>query len=87
MNYFVVILIVCHVNVLVVSSIELNGGVATLTDSVKQSTEVPISTDVDHIKSPSILIVTLFRNKAHILPLFFTYLNRIEYPKNRISLW
>lgn len=38
-------------------------------------------------KLPTILIVTLFRNKAHVMPHFFTYLNRLEYPKQRISLW
>lgn len=38
-------------------------------------------------KQPTVLIVTLFRNKAHILPYFFSYLDQLEYPKNRISLW
>lgn len=36
---------------------------------------------------PTILIVTLFRNKAHVLPYFFSHLDRLDYPKNRISLW
>lgn len=38
-------------------------------------------------KPPTILIVTLFRNKAHILPYFFAYLDQLDYPKERISLW
>ncbi|XP_055705796.1 glycosyltransferase 25 family member [Phlebotomus papatasi] len=38
-------------------------------------------------KEPKILIVTLIRNKAHTLPLFFTYLTQLDYPKDRIALW
>lgn len=90
MKYFLVILIACHVNLLFVTSVDLNveQDEATFNESSKQSTQVPTtSTIVDHIKPPTILIVSLFRNKAHIMPSFFTYLNRIDYPKNRISLW
>lgn len=43
--------------------------------------------DSEHQKLPTVLIVTLVRNKAHTLPYFLTYLNRLDYPKNRISLW
>lgn len=44
--------------------------------------------DNSHLyKKPSIMIVTLVRNKAHTLPLFLTHLEEQEYPKNRISLW
>lgn len=38
-------------------------------------------------KLPTILIVTLFRNKAHTLPYYFNYLDRLQYPKERIALW
>lgn len=38
-------------------------------------------------KKPSVLIVSLIRNKAHTLPLFLTYLEEQQYPKDRISLW
>lgn len=38
-------------------------------------------------KEPTVLIVTLFRNKGHVLPYFFSYLERLDYPKERISLW
>lgn len=38
-------------------------------------------------KHPTLVIVTLFRNKAHTLPYFFTYLEQLDYPKERISLW
>lgn len=83
MNFPFVILILCHVNRLFASSM---GDESTLNQDAMESTELPIA-DFDHNKPPSILIVTLFRNKAHTMPLFFTYLNRIEYPRDRISLW
>lgn len=38
-------------------------------------------------KDPSLLIVTLIRNKAHTLPYFFSYLEKQDYAKDRISLW
>ena len=38
-------------------------------------------------KKPTVLIVTLIRNKAHTLPMFLTYLEEQDYPKDRISLW
>lgn len=87
MNYFFVILFVCHVNLLFASpaDVDTEHGDKTINENTKQSNEVP--SDVIHTKPPTILIVTLFRNKAHIMPLFFTYLNRLEYPKDRISLW
>uniref|UniRef100_A0A8D8E144 Glycosyltransferase 25 family member n=1 Tax=Culex pipiens TaxID=7175 RepID=A0A8D8E144_CULPI len=36
---------------------------------------------------PKILIVTLIRNKEHTLPYFFSYLESLDYPKDRIALW
>lgn len=38
-------------------------------------------------KRPSVLIVSLVRNKAHTLPYFFSYLQELNYPKDRISLF
>ncbi|XP_055534935.1 glycosyltransferase 25 family member [Wyeomyia smithii] len=42
--------------------------------------------DVTYQK-PKILIATLIRNKEHTLPYFFSYLESLDYSKNRISLW
>lgn len=53
----------------------------------QESTDVPSDTNIAYNKLPTVLIVILFRNKAHLLPHFFACLNRIEYPKDRISLW
>uniref|UniRef100_A0A1I8PJ16 Glycosyl transferase family 25 domain-containing protein n=1 Tax=Stomoxys calcitrans TaxID=35570 RepID=A0A1I8PJ16_STOCA len=36
---------------------------------------------------PTVMVALMVRNKAHILPLFLTYLEQLEYPKKRISLW
>lgn len=36
---------------------------------------------------PTVVVVLLVRNKAHILPLFLTYLERLNYPKEQIALW
>ncbi|XP_063708148.1 glycosyltransferase 25 family member [Culicoides brevitarsis] len=38
-------------------------------------------------KESTVLIAILIRNKAHILPYFFSYLESLDYPKDRISLW
>lgn len=47
-----------------------------------------LMSDIEHLyKKPSVLIVSLIRNKAHTLPMFLTYLEEQDYPKDRISLW
>jgi collagen beta-1,O-galactosyltransferase len=38
-------------------------------------------------KDPTVMIAFLVRNKAHTLPYFLTLLERLDYPKDRISLW
>ncbi|KAJ8038716.1 Glycosyltransferase 25 family member [Holothuria leucospilota] len=38
-------------------------------------------------KLPTVFIPILARNKAHALPTFFAYLDRLNYPKDRISIW
>ncbi|XP_050301712.1 glycosyltransferase 25 family member isoform X2 [Anthonomus grandis grandis] len=39
------------------------------------------------LKKPTILVSVLVRNKGHILPYFLSNLERLDYPKDRISLW
>jgi len=36
---------------------------------------------------PTVFIAILARNKAHTLPYFFTLLDELDYPKNRIAIW
>lgn len=38
-------------------------------------------------KANTVMIAILVRNKEHTLPYFLTYLERLDYPKDRISLW
>lgn len=88
---FFIILFVCHVNVLFVSTGESVADIIPDDQKIAfiqdDTIDVPSKHNTDHRKLPTILIVILFRNKAHTMPYFFTYLNRIEYPKDRISLW
>lgn len=36
---------------------------------------------------PAVLIAILARNKAHVLPYFFSYLEDLDYPKERLGIW
>lgn len=38
-------------------------------------------------KLPTVLVATLFRNKAHVLPYYLSFLDALDYPKDRIALW
>ncbi|XP_001608141.2 glycosyltransferase 25 family member [Nasonia vitripennis] len=38
-------------------------------------------------KKPNILVGILARNKAHTLPYTLSYLEKLDYPKDRIALW
>lgn len=38
-------------------------------------------------ESPAVLISILIRNKAHVLPYFFSFLENLNYPKNRVGLF
>ncbi|XP_076649518.1 glycosyltransferase 25 family member [Halictus rubicundus] len=40
----------------------------------------------EDLKKPTVLISILVRNKAHTLPYFLTFLERLNYPKDRIHL-
>ncbi|KAL7741179.1 hypothetical protein ACLKA6_018203 [Drosophila palustris] len=42
--------------------------------------------DLEYEK-PTVLITLLVRNKAHILPLFLSYVEQLDYPKQRIAFW
>ncbi|KRF98362.1 uncharacterized protein Dwil_GK27803 [Drosophila willistoni] len=36
---------------------------------------------------PTVLVTLLVRNKAHVLPMFLSYLAQLDYPKDRIAIW
>lgn len=70
-------------------NIDASAAEAAAAASAAASPPIELLSDTfsNYDKLPTILIVTLFRNKAHTMPLFFTFLNRIDYPKDRISFW
>ena len=37
--------------------------------------------------APHVFISVLVRNRAYVLPNFFGYLENLDYPKDRISVW
>ena len=41
----------------------------------------------DGEEAPHVFVSILARNSAHLLPNFFGYLEHLDYPKNRISVW
>lgn len=50
-------------------------------------TSETIETDLQmSFKFNTVLISILVRNKEHTLPYFLTYLERLDYPKDRIAL-
>lgn len=50
------------------------------TESTARSTE-------ETLRAPTVFLVILARNTAHTLPYFFHYIDRLEYPKDRMYLW
>ncbi|KFB49662.1 Glycosyltransferase 25 family member [Anopheles sinensis] len=39
------------------------------------------------LQLPTVMVAVLVRNKEHTLPYFFSYLEELDYPKDRVSLW
>lgn len=90
---FYAIFIVCQICFLFAA--RTNGVVQTETTHLPETelqteTEARESVAADNestLKWPTVLIITLFRNKGHTAPYFLTYLDRLDYPKDRIALW
>lgn len=88
MKYISAIFIVCQINILLLSYTDCAIQQSDNDDDSFNSDELIASDDyLSTLKLPTILIATLFRNKAHTLPHFLSYLERLDYPKDRISLW
>ncbi|CAK9802533.1 Glycosyltransferase 25 family member [Anthophora plagiata] len=62
-----------------------------LVDSIRVATFIVFTafTTVctNDLKKPTVLITILVRNKAHTLPYFLTFIEELNYPKERIHLW
>lgn len=54
----------------------------TTLEDLKKLLPVDLSDEV-----PTVVVTLLVRNKAHVLPLFLSYFERQDYPKDRMSLW
>ena len=38
-------------------------------------------------RAPTVFLAILARNTAHTLPYFFSYIDRLDYPKKRMYIW
>jgi len=55
-------------------------------DSATEARDQP--TDEEMIQqAPTVFLAILARNTAHTLPYFFSYIDRLDYPKNRMYIW
>ena len=39
------------------------------------------------LKEPSVFLAIIARNSAHLLPTWLGYIENLDYPKHRISVW
>lgn len=39
------------------------------------------------VRDPSVFLAIIARNAAHLLPNWLGYIEHLDYPKNRISVW
>jgi len=39
------------------------------------------------VREPSVFLAIIARNAAHLLPNWLGYIENLDYPKNRISVW
>lgn len=60
----------------------VSGDVQYKADVVNEET-----TEEATLRAPSVFIAILARNTAHTLPYFFSYIDRLEYPKDRLYIW
>ena len=71
---------------LLLALLYLSGGQSDTTeenDSLSESSE--------NTKAPTrrstVFVAILARNTAHTLPYFFSYIDRLDYPKDRMHIW
>ena len=56
-------------------------------DSATEASEQPIVMVKEPRRAPTIFLAILARNTAHTLPYFFSYIDRLDYPKHRMYIW
>lgn len=47
----------------------------------------PQSIEEETLRAPAVFVAILARNTAHTLPYFFSYIDRLDYPKDRMYIW
>lgn len=60
--------------------------ICALSAGFAQDADSDLKSELEY-EQPTVLITLLVRNKAHILPLFLSYLEQLDYPKQRIAIW
>ena len=50
-----------------------------------EASEQPVEEEIQ--RAPTVFLAILARNTAHTLPYFFSYIDRLDYPKNRMYIW
>lgn len=70
-----------------INMILISGALIILICQPVFSGNVNLNQNISLQNVPTVMIAVLARNKAHTLPYFLTLLERLEYPKNRLSLW
>ncbi|OWF49716.1 procollagen galactosyltransferase 1-like isoform X2 [Mizuhopecten yessoensis] len=58
-----------------------------VSSSAKEADENDDTDDEPEYNQPTVMIAILVRNKEHVLPWFLEYLDKLKYPKKRITLW
>ena len=55
-------------------------------DSVSENSEDTSDASAP-TRAPTVFLAILARNTAHTLPYFFSYIDRLDYPKDRMHVW
>ena len=54
-------------------------------DSATKARVQPTEKEIQ--RTPTVFLAILARNTAHTLPYFFSYIDRLDYPKSRMYIW
>lgn len=75
------IVIVATLLFAVSGQVETNGANDSGAEASEQQTEEETQ------RAPTVFLAILARNTAHTLPYFFSYIDKLDYPKNRMYIW
>ncbi|XP_006816484.1 procollagen galactosyltransferase 2-like, partial [Saccoglossus kowalevskii] len=69
-------------SILVLSGVQITLSQNNNTDNVVENVHAE-----SEFQNPTIFLPILARNKAHTLPVFLAYIDRLDYPKSRMRIW